>query len=193
MRSGRVVTTLVLALALAGCSGSDAASPGAPAAATPATPPASPPGAPVTSAAAPVAETLGPVTGTRTITGSASTARDNPVSVRLDLHGLHRDGRLLRLDYSVTSLATTDERFYVPDLVSTINVNEIVLLDTTRLKRYLVVEDSASTRLFTPPNVYLVDGQRFEGAAYFAAPPPDVTELELVFASYGRYTTPITG
>ena len=136
---------------------------------------------------------LGPVTGTRTITGDASTARSNPVSVRLDFHGLHRDGKLLRLDYSITSLATTDERFYVPDLLNTNNVNEIVLLDTERLKRYLVVADSERQRLFTPPNVYLVDGQRFEGAAYFAAPPPEVTELELVFTKYGRYPTPVTG
>ena len=196
MRSGHVVTTLVLAMALVGCSGSEAPSPHTPAAASSATtapaPQRSDSATGEAAQAPPTSAALGPVTGTKTITGSASTARTNPVSVRLDVHGLHRDGRLLRLDYSVTSLATTDERFYVPDLMNTINVNEIVLLDTTRLKKYLVVEDSEATRLFTPPNVYLVDGQRFEGAAYFAAPPADVTELELVFTTYGRFTTPIT-
>ena len=187
MSSARIATALALTVALAGCSGGDTPQV---ALSTSAAPAAAPSSAPATPAPATSSE-LGPVTGTKTISGSANTAKVNPVSVRLDFHGLHRDGKLLRLDYSVTSLATTGERFFVPDLVSTINVNEIVLLDTTRLKKYLVVEDSEGDRLFTPPNVYLVDGQRFEGTAYYAAPPAEVTELELVFARYGRFPTPV--
>ena len=192
MTRGRTVPALALLLVLAGCSGSDDPSPVPPAAATSAAAPTAAPSASPSAPPAAEAAALGPVTGTRTITGNASTARVNPVSVRLDFHGLHRDGKLLRLDYAITSLATTGERFFVADLVNTLSIDDIVLLDTTRLKRYLVVEDSEGQRLFSSPNVYLVDGQRFEGAAYFAAPPPEVTELELVFTTYGRYTTPVT-
>ena len=175
------------ALLLSGCSSGDVAA--RPAGAAPSSPgaaastgsgaaqPASPPPA----AVAPVERSA--VTATRQVADERGNA------LQVDVRGLHRDGKLLRLDFSVTNISAT--RLFAPDVLPPLNPADIVLIDTTGLKKYLIVQDSQNQPVYQPPNVYLPPQAVFDGAAYFAAPPSTVTRLRLNLAGLGSFDTPV--
>lgn len=128
---------------------------------------------------------LGTVTGTRMLTSSSKPQH----KMRLDLRGLHPDGKLTRLDFTVTNLSAA--RLFGADFLSLLGNDALYLVDTDGLKRYMVVKDSAGQSLLTPANLYLAEGDVFEGTAYFAPLPDDVDRIDVVFEDVGRFPTPV--
>lgn len=179
MRAAASTAAVGIALLLSGCSDNDAPPPTATAvssasADTLSSPPAEAAGAPTERSA---------VTGSRRVKGSSGEA------LQVDVRGLHRDGKLLRLEYTITNVST--ERLFVPDVLPPNNPTDIVLLDTDGLKKYLVVRDSKNEPAYQPPNLYLQPQGIFDGTAYFAAPPAEVPRLRLQFAGLGTFDTPV--
>lgn len=184
MRAAASTAAVGMSLLLSGCSGNDAAPPAAAAvsSASAAASASAANSAPAEAAVAPTERST--VTGSRRIKGSSGEA------LQVDVRGLHRDGKLLRLDYSVTNIST--ERLFVPDVLPPDNPTDIFLLDTDGLKKYLVVRDSKNEPAYQRPSLYLQPQGVFDGAAYFAAPPAGVERLRLNSAALGTYDTPVT-
>lgn len=143
MRAAASSAAVGMALLLSGCSGNDAAPPAAAAVASASASASS--SAPAAAAVAPTERSA--VTGSRRVKGSSGEA------LQVDVRGLHRDGKLLRLDYSVTNISP--ERLFVPDVLPLDNPTDIFLLDTDGLKKYLVVRDSKNEPAYQRPSLYL--------------------------------------
>lgn len=171
-----------MALLLSGCSGNDAAPPADAAVSSASASASASTSAPAAAAIAPTERST--VTGSRRVKGSSGDA------LQVDVRGLHRDGKLLRLDYSVTNIST--ERLFVPDVLPQDNLADIFLVDTEGLKKYLVVRDSNNEPAYQRPSLYLQPQGVFDGAAYFAAPPAGVEQLRLNSAALGTFDTPVT-
>lgn len=129
-----------------------------------------------------------PASTPRSKVTASTTVERGAKRVRVDLRGLHRDGKLVRLDYSVVNLGS--EQIFASDVVSLISPS-IELVDTAGLKRYLIVKDEEQQGLLQRPDVYLDAGAQFHGSGYFAAPPESVDAIDVVFGEHGRFRTPI--
>ncbi len=182
MRAAASTAAVGMALLLSGCSGNDAAPPAAATVSSASASASASSSAPAAAAVAPTERST--VTGSRRVKGSSGAA------LQVDVRGLHRDGKLLRLDYTVTNISP--ERLFVPDVMPPDNLTDIFLLDTEGLKKYLVVRDSKNEPAYQRPSLYLQPQDVFDGAAYFAAPPAGVERLRLNSAALGTFDTPVT-
>lgn len=179
MSQAATIAACALSALLVGCSGSNDNATDTP------SPPAAAPGSAQPSTPAEPAKPVGrgEVTGSKTLRGTAG-------EVQVDVRGLHRDGKLLRLDYTLVN--TSAAKLYAPAVLPLLPPTEVTLLDTTALKKYLVVKDSTGQYALQAPNVYLEPQGTFDGSAYFAAPPSDVTSLTLEFGKIGTFETPVS-
>lgn len=186
MRVAATVVGLATGLLLSGCSGSGGAGQQAsPTSVTAVAPSASgsAPTAGIGSAATASTGARGPATGSKSVQGKDAS------QLLVELRRLHRDGKLMRLDYSVTNISAA--RLFAPDVLPTLSPTDINAVDSQGLKKYLVVKDSAGQYAFTPPRLYLVPQSVFDGTAYFAAPPTSVTTVTVNFAELGLFATPV--
>jgi hypothetical protein len=183
MRARRVPMALVMAVAaataLAGCSGDDEP----PAAGSPA-PSATAEGG-GGSAATPVpAASLTALVPGRTIDDS------DGLKITVSVVTLKRQGKLTLLE--VAARNDSDERANLANSLrgSGARFDEATLVDPVNGKRYLVARDSKDECLCTSffGGVSVEPGGTAIVSAYFAAPPDDVTALNVVMPGAGTFT-----
>lgn len=210
-----LVTGAVAVMALSGCSLIDgsartpstapeppppasASAPSSPAPSSP-EPSDSPTGSPADPGSAPPSGNpsqtpgdLGPVVGTRTSSSSGGTR------IELRLHQLTREGSLSHLNLTISTDST--KNYQVAGLLSDGNseagdasawaADGITLEDGTHRKLYLVASDGQGTCLCTRDlsSVFLSDSEPFVVSATFAAPPPDITTVDVRIPGFGVFT-----
>lgn len=184
MRAALSTAGLVGLLLLTGCTSGGAAATSSAASSGPTGGSSTAPPA-VPSSPPPAGASRAAVTGSRTVQGKEAAS-----GLLVELRGLHRDGKLLRMDFSVTN--TSAVRLFAPDVLSPMMPSDINLLDSDGLKKYLVVKDSAGQYAFTRPSLYLLPEAVFDGTAYFAAPPAGVSTMTVNFGELGAFPTSVT-
>jgi hypothetical protein len=203
-RSALVVPSLLLALSVAGCSGSSTpgqstatdkakASGGANSSASPDDSASSPAGA--KGSAASTADSVSLAGADFTRSGGPGS---KPLELRVDVVGLSRRGELLQLVVRVSNKSTdptTDQRWQISDFSVTRNdmtpgisaFNGVVLTDVKGKKRYLAAADSGGGCVCTPDlgSIFVGAGQSVELTATYAAPPASTDRLDVDIPSVG--------
>lgn len=155
------------------------------------------------------ASSAGAVTGGSPAVGGdgtpvpAATAPLAPVRTAGDARGnrvefapvsLHREGDLLALDldvHNVTPAGRGDGDYNIAFVFmgTSAAFDNVSLVDTKNRKRHLVVDDSKGSCLCTSffGGLTVPRGGRVALAAYFAAPPPDVTAMDVVLGKQGTF------
>src|SRR5690606_20203842 len=115
---------------------------------------------------------------------------------QVSIHQLHRAGRVVTLNFSITNLGK--EEVWIGDMLGQLSgdrsVGGVSLIDPVNAKRYRpgrtgddVTEPG--TCLCSPTDgVYIDGGKTHYFYATFAAPPPDVTEVNIEIPSVGTIT-----
>lgn len=140
-------------------------------------------GRPAAAAVAPTANPGKPIVKAAFDSPIAPGAKVDVAVLGLDVHG-----KLARLTLSITPrVVGGDDKPSVYEL----NGNQgpdVALIDTVNLKRYVVVKDSAGTQL--QPDyitVQLVNEQPNVQTYTFAAPPPGVAKVDVVFGRWAPF------
>jgi hypothetical protein len=98
-------------------------------------------------------------------------------SAEVEVLALRRRGKLLDLVLSITAHSGDETYISVQDFTGT-GPSAITLVDNVRLKRYLIVRDSAGA-LLQPP-YWIIKADEASVRTYtFAAPPAEVTRLDV--------------
>ncbi len=179
MRARWVPVALVAAVALAGCTGDDAADSDDTRAGQTAAPGASP-----AASAPPAAPVTGIVAG-RTIDDSdGRKITVTPVTLK-------RQGKLTLLEVAARN-EDPAERANIADSLrgSGATFDEVTLVDPANGKRYIVARDSENRCLCTSfvGGVTVQPGGTAILGAYFAAPPENVTSLNVTMPGAGTFT-----
>lgn len=113
-------------------------------------------------------------------------------TVEVAVHGLNRRGRLLDLVFSLTPRVPggdqSDQRINPYRILGRQSLN-VTLIDTVNLKRHLVVKDSRGREL-KPDDVWTntLIGRQLVLTYTFAAPPEDVTKMDVHIANWPPFT-----
>ncbi|GAA3556479.1 hypothetical protein GCM10022419_041140 [Nonomuraea rosea] len=168
-----IVAAVALPFALSGCAvpGTGRAPTAAPAttsAPAPGREPAQPTGSPTGSP--------GPDAGAVPV-AAATFSPGAKKSAEVEVLALRRRGKLLDLVLSITAHSGDETYISVEDFTGT-GPSAITLVDNVRLKRYLIVRDSAGA-LLQPP-YWIIKADEASVRTYtFAAPPAEVTRLDV--------------
>lgn len=128
-----------------------------------------------------------------TRTGGIATTGDGPARARADITALKRQGRTVTLNWTVTSL---EGRVNLHNGLSTgpldLTVSGVSLIDPVNAKRYRVARngtgpDAECVCSRTQGN-FLEKGNSAALYAVFAAPPPDVTKVNVEIPTFGVIT-----
>lgn len=194
-RLAGIVASVALAAVLAGCGGAGtrtvvrvvttpAAGPTPnSAASTTATTPSRTPSGPIT-------QSLGKPIARETVKVPCSAAG----SVRISVLELRVQGRLMTLELGFTPNDFAPPPAGVSDAMQiydwTCNYDQFVvsLVDPVHLKRYVVVSDAAGNSL-SPQDLRAPNGHQVTGDWVFAAPPPDVTSLDVQAGNFPTLTS----
>jgi hypothetical protein len=138
----------------------------------------------------PSGDQLGQMVATRT-------SADGGKKVTLQLYPVQRDGRTSHLNLTLSSAGGTTQRVQVGGLLSDGNYSAIdkgglaadglQLVDGKNAKLYLVASDGQGQCLCSRDlsSVFLSDGAPVLFSATFAAPPADVTQVDVRIPSFG--------
>ncbi|SEG99846.1 hypothetical protein SAMN05444920_114122 [Nonomuraea solani] len=99
------------------------------------------------------------------------------LSAEVSVLALKRRGKLLDLVLSITARSKSDTYVSVEEFTGA-GPSAITLVDAVRLKRYLIVRDSAG-RPLRPPYWIIKVGEASVRTYTFPAPGPEVTELDV--------------
>lgn len=124
-------------------------------------------------------------------------ASDNGNQVRIALTSLAREGELATLNFRATALSTRHTAWQVGGFFgdlkgsggSSLAANGLYLIDTKNKKKHLVAADAGggcvcSTNLSA---TFVRAGQSVVLSATFAAPPPDVTAVDVFVPNVGTF------
>lgn len=159
----------------------------------PATPgqesPATPPIAGEATPAAPPAPPPGGILASREI-------QDDGATLRIDITGLHRQGETAILTWRITVVDGGElDRWHVGSSMGTdtrdFTVSGVVLIDPVNAQRYLVARSGGADGpcACTDNTDFVMDGgDSSEFHATYAAPPAEVTTLNVEFPRFGAFT-----
>jgi hypothetical protein len=116
-----------------------------------------------------------------TVTAKTGMEKDPAGTVKVDLLGLKRKDKLVVLTAAVTPTTTLSEP---QSLFRVLGSNSWTpsLIDTVNLKQYSVVRAADGLLASNDLAVKAGSGQPMFVYAVFAAPPPDVTKIDVLFA-----------
>lgn len=109
-----------------------------------------------------------------------SVTGDDQAVLKTDVYGLWRDGQTVTLIASFTPQTSSTER---QNLFSWLGNNSLSasLVDTTNLRRHGVLGPIGNRLQTSPTGAQFGDGQTLYFYAVFAAPPEDVTTMNVLF------------
>lgn len=116
----------------------------------------------------------------------------NGRDLTIDITGLQRQGQTLTLTFRVTNNA--DDSFYVGNTFGSgidFTVSGVTLVDPVNAQRYLVARSGGEDGpcACTQETTFSLDvGDTAEFFANYAAPPPDVTTINVEFPRFGAFT-----
>ncbi|PRX96999.1 hypothetical protein [Allonocardiopsis opalescens] len=109
-------------------------------------------------------------------------------SADIAVHELRVREPLARLTFSITTHDPEGDGWTNPDLDNTYDGLAVSLIDTVNLNRHVVVADGNQTPLRTPPDTALEYGRPTTLSYTFAAPPEDVTDMDVYIGGFPPFT-----
>ncbi|GAA2379916.1 hypothetical protein [Nonomuraea africana] len=118
----------------------------------------------------------------------------NENSLRVDITGLKRQGRLATLTWTVRNLGPSGEQYYVGPHLGTgtldFTVAGVSLIDPVNGKRYRVARNGTGDDarcVCSRVNQYIKSGGALEMYAVYGAPPADVSTVTVEFPNLGVF------
>jgi len=117
-------------------------------------------------------------------------------SLTIDITELKRQGQSATLSFRITNTGGGDSFWSMYETLgaesSDYTVSGVVLVDPVNAQRYLVArsggEDGPCACSQQTSDIYLYVGDSAEFFATYAAPPPDVTTINVEFPTFGAFT-----
>jgi hypothetical protein len=123
--------------------------------------------------------------------------QDDGDDLQIEITGLQRQGQTLSLQWriTVTSVAETGDNWYVGGSMGEgpidFTVSGVTLVDPVNAQRYLVARsggEDGECACTQNTNFYMDEGDTADFFANYAAPPPDVTTINVEFPRFGAFT-----
>ncbi|HEY8472367.1 MAG TPA: hypothetical protein VIL37_06980 [Natronosporangium sp.] len=122
--------------------------------------------------------------------------QDGGAKLQLDITGLQRQAQTVILTWRITVLSGDDDgNWFVADTMGSGNldytVSGVVLIDPVNAQRYLVARsggEDGPCACSDNTNFWMDEGDSVEFHATYAAPPADVTALNVEFPRFGAFT-----
>jgi hypothetical protein len=114
----------------------------------------------------------------------------------IDITGLQRQGQTLTLSFRITNTAGEGSFWAMYETLGSesgdYTVSGVTLVDPVNAQRYLVArsggEDGPCACSQSTGDIYLYVGDSAEFFATYAAPPPNVTTMNVEFPQFGAFT-----